>query len=330
VRNSIFILVVLITSVSVQAQKSPKKIRSKTDYTHKSTGYNFPLSIDQYQRTDIYAFDKKKKNIGINYKTEDSKTVVSIYLYPAGSGTEDRLRNEYLKSINSIANTSNNGINAQQYAVSYKNGNYKINGFKANIKDIQKRSSLSVFECGSWFFKIRLTSSSLDSSRHIQLENKFLDIFNPTKLVEISTLNPKASIYYSKNAFIDSVLLGSAMGSALKKIEWVYDNVDSLERASGFPGLYMEMQVEALKEFVTFEKRFPNYSKREFTEKYLQELNSIIDNGFLEEFVLDQFDMILIVPEGLTVNFDAYELWKKENPISIDLEDKFYIISFNE
>lgn len=329
-RNTILILIALTISLSIQAQMCPKKIKAKADYKHTATGFIFPLVIEQYNRADIYAFDKKKQNVGITYKSGDLKTTVSIYLYPAGDGTENRLRNEYIKSMQSIANVSDNGVHAEQFAVSYKNGDYKINGFKANIKDSDKKSSISVFECGTWFFKIRISSESFDTTGMKQTEQKILDLYKPTRLVEKFHLNPKADISFAKTAFVDSVMLGSAMGSAYKKIEWIFENVDSLERASGFPGLYLDMQIEALKEFVTFEKRFPNYSKTEFTDRYLRELNSIIDNGFLEELIIEQFDMILIIPEGLKVDFESFDKWKKDNPISIDLNERFYVIWFSE
>lgn len=59
---------------SIQAQNSPKKIKSKSVYTHSKAGMSFPLQIDNFNRTDIYSFDKKKENISITYKTADLKT----------------------------------------------------------------------------------------------------------------------------------------------------------------------------------------------------------------------------------------------------------------
>jgi hypothetical protein len=329
-RKTIFLLLALTISLSIQAQMKPKKIKSKADYTHTATGFYFPLKIDQYDRADIYAFDKKKQNIGVTYKSPDLKTTVSIYTYPAGAGTEDRLRNEYIKSMQSVANVSDNGVHAEQFAVSYKNGDYKINGFKANIKDIDKKSSLSVFECGIWFFKIRISSESLDTTGMKQTEQKILDLYKPTKLVKISHLNPKADISFAKAAFVDSLMLGSAMGSAFKKLEWAMENIDSLERASGFPGLYLDMHIASLKEFTEFEKKHPEFSKTKRTEKYLTELNSIIDNGFLEEFIMEQFDMIMIVPENLEFDFSGFDNWKIDNPININLNERFYVIWFSE
>lgn len=202
-RKTIFIIIALTISFFAQAQMNPKRIKSKTDYTHSGTGFIFPLKIDQFNRDNMYAFDKKKENIGVTYKTEDLKTIVSVYLYPAGAGTEDRLRNGYLNSMQSVVNISNNEVYAEQFAVSYKNGDYKLNGFKANIKDIEKRSCLSVFECGRWLFKIRITSEILDTIGMKQTEQQILDFFEPTILVKNNHLNPKADISFAKAVFVD-------------------------------------------------------------------------------------------------------------------------------
>ncbi len=329
-KKNFFILFLLPVSLLIQAQIKPKKIKTKSDYKHKATDINFPLKIDKYNRTNISAFDKKKQNIGVTYKDNNSKTVISIYLYPAGAATEDRLRNEYLKSMQYIANLSDNGINAKQSPIFHKNENYKINGFNAIINDINKKSSLSIFECGEWFFKIRITSEVLNTIDIKQIEQKILYLYKPTRLVKLSHLNHKADVNFNKVAFVDSVMLGSAMGSAFKKIDWVMNNVDSLERASGFPGLYLEMHIESLKEFTKFEKRFPNISKTKHTKKYLSELKSIINNGFLEEFIMEQFNMVMIVPDNLEFNFKEFKQWKINNPISINLNEKFYVIGFNK
>lgn len=327
-RKTTLILIALTICLSVKAQLKPRKIKSKSDYTHSATGFNFPLRIEHFKRYEIYAFDRKKKNIAATYKSADLKTSFTIYIYPAQEATEDRLRNEYLESMQSIANISDKGVHAHQIDVSYKNEDYKVNGFKADFKGLDKKSSLSIYECGEWFFKFRISSESLDTSRMLQTEQEILNIYKPTRLVKLSKLNPKADISFAKTAFIDSLMLGSAMGSAYKKIEWAFENVDSLERASGFPGLYLDMHIASLKEFVKFEEKHPDFGKTKPTEEYLAELNSIIDSGFLGEFIMEQFDMVMIVPESYEFDFEGYEQWKANNPISINLNERFYVIWF--
>jgi hypothetical protein len=122
-------------------------------------------------------------------------------------------------------------------------------------------------------------------------------------------------------------MLGSAMGSAFKKISWALDNVDSLERAAGFPDLYLGLQVESLKEFTQFEKR-KKWNRQQSTTDYLNELNQIIESGFLEEFIMEQFDMIMIVPKETTFDFEGFQKWKEAHPITIDLNQRFYVVSY--
>lgn len=314
-----------------QVYTQPKKINVKGDYLHPQTQLTFPVKLDDYEREGIYSFDKKKTNVGITYEDhkDAGKTTLSVYVYPAGAGTEGRLRGEYLFSLQSIANGSNKGVHAIQKNVCYKQEGYTINGYNAWMvnKSQSKKSVLTVYECGKWFFKIRITTDVLDSMAIESLKANILDRFQPTTLVKNAPLNPKADIYYGKAAFRDSILLGSVMGCSYKKLEWAMDHVDSLERASGFPDLYLAMHMEAIQEFVKFEKEHP-FSKSQYTKDYLKELNSIIDAGFLKEFIMEQYSMVMIVPDTMTFDFDAFDQWKRSNPVSIDLNKRFSVISF--
>ena len=326
-------IAVLITTFSAIGQFSfsqttlqPKQLKVKGTYIHSPTTTEFPEKIGSYQREGVYSFDKKKENVGATYKT--GTTTLSIYLYPAGDGSEGRLRNQYLQAMQDMANVSKSGLHAQQGYKCFKKDGYRINGFSAVTPDNPK-SQLTLFECGQWFFKIRITTSSLDTTEINVLEREVLNSFDPTRLVKKSRLNSKADVYFAKAAFRDSLMLGSAMGSAYKKIEWAFDNVDSLERAAGFPDLYLGLQVESLKEFVQFEKR-KKWSRQQSTTDYLNELNQIIDAGFLEEFIMEQFDMIMIVPKEITLDFEGFQKWKQTHPTTINLNQRFYVVSFKE
>lgn len=307
-----------------QTPGPPKQLKVKGTFTHSPTTTEFPENIGTYQRQGVYSFDKKKENIGVTYKSE--QTTLSVYLYPAGDGSEGRLRNQYLQALQDIADVAKSGLHATQGYKYFSKDGYKINGFSAVTPD-EPKSQLTLFECGQWFFKIRITTSSLDTTQINVLEREVLNSFNPTRLVKISRLNSKADVYFAKAAFRDSLMLGSAMGSAFKKISWALDNVDSLERAAGFPDLYLGLQVESLKEFVQFEKR-KKWNRQQSTTDYLNELNRIIDAGFLEEFIMEQFDMIMIVPQVVTLDFEGFQKWKQTNPTTINLNQRFYVVSY--
>ena len=326
------ILTVLVfwgLNVTGQELSNPKKINTKGEYIQKQTGFIFPENFDSYQRKDIYSFDKKKTNIGVVYGNQQNQTTISIYVYPAGDGYEGRLRNEYEKSMQSIANFSTSiEIHSIPTLVKRVGEKFICNGIKAVITQ-NEYNSLTLYECGEWFLKVRITTNELDSVQISSLEQKIYTHFDPTKLTALAPLNSKADVYFSKVAFQDSILLGSAMGSAYKKIDWALENVKENERASGFPDMYLNLQVESLKAFMEFQHRF-NFQKSEFTKQYLSELQLISDAGFLAEFVMEQFNMLLILPEDFHARFNEYQKWRQNNDITIDLNQKFYVVSYGQ
>lgn len=315
-----------------QQRAIPKKLKIKGEYTHAPSMTVFENQLFELKLQSVYSFDKNDLNIGATYENQigDQKTTVSIYIYPAFDGYEGRLRNEYFDSMQSMADVRKKGLYATQSQVKYIGDKYVCNGCKAVTKsDHNSFTQLTLFECGTWFFKLRITSNQLDTADISRLEKRITTHFDPSKLTSLKTLNPKADLYMSKTAFVDSIMLGSAMGSAYKKIEWAIENIAENERASGFPDIYLDMHIESLKEFVKFEKD-KNFSKGESTKKYLDELNTIINSGFLAEFIMEQFGMMLVVPKNRILNFEGFDKWKASNSITIDLNEKFYVLSFGQ
>lgn len=332
--KKIVVSVVCFIGFSCQAQQltTPKQIRFKEGFQHKASNTSFPQILgDGYELTEVVAFDKKTNNVGATYeKNSEPKGRLTVYIYPAGDGTENRLRSEYLYSTQAVANLKSARLTAEQRPVKFSGENFDCNGFKAVFKPAsEKISSVAVYECGAWFFKYRLTLEEKDSLATAKLENMVLSTFDPSLLTEQKPLKEKPDVYFTEEAFQDSILLGSAMGSAFKKAEWVMDHIPARERASGFPGHYLEMQLAALKEFVAFDKRH-SYQKSEYTQQYLSQLNSLIEVGFLDEFVMEEFSMLMIVPENHLFDFEEYTKWRTENEITIDLHKLFYVIAFGQ
>lgn len=333
-KQKILTVFLILIGVTCQAQEltKPIKIRFKDNFQHKFSETDFPKVFQNgFELKDVYAFDKKKKNVAVTYEKKTEPTAkFTVYIYPADDGTEDRLRREYLTSMQSVANLTDKGLGSTQYPVKYTGDKFYCNGFKAEFKsEKHENSSLSVYECGTWFFKLRLTTKEKDSVQIKKLERTILEKFDPSHLTEQKPLNEKADVYFAKAAFQDSTLLGSAMGSAYKKIEWAMDNLPVKERASGFPGHYLEMQMASLKEFVAFDRKY-NYGKSEYTQKYLNELNVLIDSGYLDEFIMEQFSMVMIVPKEQEFDIDGFEDWKAKSELTIDLNQLFYVIAFGQ
>jgi hypothetical protein len=323
-------------AVFAQTIMRPVALSARGVYMHTYTKKEFPKSFAEYKRKGIYAFDRSRANIGAIYKSPHSKTTISVYLYPAADGDEGRLRREYLSSLNEIAIVSKKGITSTKGYTFYKKDGYKVNGFRADIHYVKedRRSFMAIYECGKWFFKLRITSDLLDSTAIDELRNSLLDRFNPAEIVKNDPLEIKAAVAFAPLASTDSLIATTTIGSALKKIKWAEENIDSLERAAGFPDLYLEQHVEALKEFIVQAEKEPMVRKKwkaqQHTIQYLAELRRIIDSGFLREFILDEYKMVMIVPDDIKLDFDSYRQWRLSNSVNFSLNDKLYVVSYND
>lgn len=327
----VFITVLTFLTISYcwsQPRANPKTIRTKGTYEHVGTTTQFPQLLEDFERNSVTSFDRQNRNIGVTYERQNSATTISIYVYPAGAGTEDRLRSEYLSSIQSVANI-NDGIGATQYPIRFEQGDFKINGFAAELKKTNELSRLGLYECGRWFLKYRVTSNSLDSLGINDLITKIEGWFSPSLIASKGLLNPKADINFAPAAFADSTMLYTTMGEAFKKMEWVMENVDSVERRTGFPGLYLELHTTAIRERVELWKK-SNTTSSPKTDELLSQYESLVNSGFLEEFIMDQFMMVMITPDELTLDMDGYSALIQNNPLDIDLNRFYYIISFSE
>lgn len=331
------IVIFILFGVQVQIARgqdraSPKKIRVKGDYIHSFTNSIFQEQFETYRRQGVYSFNKENSNIGVVYEGQsgDIKTTISIYIYPANEASESRLRHEFLKSLQEIANSTSDGFGAIQFPVRYE-GEYVCNGFKAvNNQKQSEYNNLTLYECGTWFLKIRLTTNELDSLQVAKIEKKIIEKYSPSDLTKLKPLDTKSTVYFAKAAFADSLLMGSVMGSAFKKLEWANKNIKENEKASGFPDIYLEMQVESIKELLEFKKKHESMKVGTASKKYLDEVTLLINSGFLAEFIMKQFNMILIVPDKQIFDFDGYEKWRQTNNLTLDLNNRYYVIAYGQ
>ncbi|HEX8314271.1 MAG TPA: hypothetical protein VF609_04730, partial [Flavisolibacter sp.] len=223
-----------------QERSSPKLIKSKGDYTHTSTGTIFSEQIEGYTRKSIYSFTKQDDNIEVTYESAE-KTSVAIKVYPAGDGTEGRLRNEYLKSLQAISNAVNKTIGFEQGPVRRVGAKYICNGFRAasNWRSNGENTRLVLYECGAWFLSVQITSKGLDSSDIEAVENSVLNRYDPTRLTELKPLNLKSDFIVAPALGKDRERAKYILKGGFKKLEWANNNVSENERVSGFPDLYL-------------------------------------------------------------------------------------------
>ena len=152
--------------------------------------------------------------------------------------------------------------------------------------------------------------------------------FNPIDLVRKAPLKSRASISLSRAALKDSLMMDCQVGSALTKSKWALEHIDSLERAAGFPGYYLDLQVEGLKKILEVASEHPTMTRRESTDAYLKELNLINNSGYLKEFIQDQYIVPMIGAQGTEANFEGYKKWIKQHPLLLDLDKMYYQIYY--
>jgi hypothetical protein len=111
----------------------------------------------------------------------------------------------------------------------------------------------------------------------------------------------------------------------LKKLEWINANVDSIERLAGFPNLYFEAHMLELQTFVKCSDTSKVKIKEYSGQSYAYQLKSLMENGYLDEFIMEQHSMIMIVPENKQFDFDKYYKWKETHPIDIKPYIRYYV-----
>lgn len=325
----VFLLPFIGESAVGQERSSPKLIKSKGDFTHNATGTNFPEQIDNYPRKSIYSFTQQDDNIEVTYESPD-ETSFAIKIYPAGDGTEGRLRNEYLKTLQTISNAANKSIEFEQGPIHRVGTKYRCNGFEAVFKQKHKDEIvlLDLFECGTWFLRIKITSRDLDSSRILALEEKLLNQYDPTRFTELKPLNLKSDFIVAPALGKDRERAKYVLKSGFKKLEWANKNVPEDERASGFPDLYLNMHIEAFKEFA--ECKDENFTPGNDIARFISDINKVIKANYLPEFIMKQYSMVMIVPENMKLDFEGFAKWEDENKISMDMLRSYYIIVYRQ
>lgn len=320
-----FILAVLLPSFCY-SQHYIKEIKSKDiTYLHKDTGLGMPAEIGEYKREGVYAFDRKKKNIGANYRSGTTK--VSVFTYPAYDGYEDRLRIEFFNGLAGIMEAE--GLEGQHFevnCVSFNSGKYLIHGLSAQYTLNYNSSLLSLYECGHWWLKFRITDKK-DSVNLQSIEEQFKNSLTPDILISSSPLNDKFDVYFQKTAFRDSLMLGCVMGEAYAKIDWMMENLDSLELQAGVPSLYLDYFIAGINGALEFAQKHPEFSSTDATKRMLDFYFSVREDGYLEELIHEEKKGGISIPDNIDLDMDGYHQWLIDHPLNEDLFYDHAIIS---
>lgn len=309
------------------SQDRIREIKVKDDtFIHRQTGFAFPKEISGFDREAVYAFDRKRENIGANYTSGSTK--VSIYVYPAYDGYEDRLRREFFGALEGIATLEETeGKHFSVQCVSHQSGQYPIHGLLADFDHKGEASLVSLYECGHWWMKFRITGRNQQGTCLDSIEVRFRNTLTPERLISSKPLNDKFDIYFQRTAFRDSLMLGCVMGQAYAKVSWMIDNLDSLELQAGVPSLYLDYHLAGIDGALEFVQKHPELHPSPATRSMLDFIIAAKKEGYLEELLFEEKNGAVSMPDSLVLDLDGYHKWLMDHPYNGDLFRDHAIIS---
>ena len=325
-KRFLLLLTIILSPCLCYSQHYKKEIKSKeATYLHGKTGFALPDKIDGYKRFALYAFDRKKEGVGADYQSGSTK--VSVYVYPASEGYEDRLRKEFLRALAEVPDYEE--VEEQRFevdCVSHHSGKYLIHGLMAKSVSGGRKSLISLYECGRWWMNFRITDSREDT-RLDSIEAQFWNSLDPEILISSKPLGDMFNVYFPKTAFRDSLMLGCVMGDAYAKIDWMQENLDPLEFQAGVPSIYLDYHIAGVDGALKFAQEHPAMKSSSATRKMLDFLTAAKKDGYLEELLFDEKGGCLSVPDTVSLDMDGYQEWLIDHPLNADLFNCKAVIS---
>ena len=320
------LLTLILVPCLCYSQHYRKEIKSKeATYLHGKTGFALPDKIDGYKRFALYAFDRKKEGVGADYQSGSTK--VSVYVYPASEGYEDRLRKEFLRALAEVPDYEE--VEEQRFevdCVSHHSGKYLIHGLMAKSVSGGKQSLISLYECGRWWMNFRITDSHEDARLDL-IEEQFRNSLNPEILISSKPLGDQFDVYFHKTAFRDSLMLGCVMGDAYAKINWMVENLDPLEFQAGVPSIYLDYHIAGIDGSIKFAQEHPDMTSSPVSKEILAFLMAAKKEGYLEELIFDEKGGCISVPDSVSLDMDGYQEWLTDHPMIDGLFSGHSVIS---
>jgi len=304
----------------------PRQINVQGDFLHKTTNISFPINWERFKRESITVFNKDSTNVGVSYLFNNPNQDIkfTIYIYPTENGIEHRIRDEYFNCLQAIATVSNQLINTTPKHVRVSKDGYKVLGLSGVISNENLRTVLVLFECGKYFLKYRISSNNIDTSVLSDVSNKLIGKFSPIDIVKKQPLIQGSTINISPGITTDSSCLEAILAAVFAKSKWVYENVDSLEKCSGFPSLYFEEQRVTVDTMLNRWGKL-KHNKTRF-DKFFDDLTDIRNSGFLNEFICDQYEGTLLLPDNIKLDLENYEIWKRRTNPTVRLVGQYYYL----
>lgn len=323
-------LTMLSISTELPLYREPAQVAAngKCNFLHKASGTIFPYRINGFERAKLIFSSESK--IEVIYKTAKEQSTFTVALIPADEATEGRLRNTYLAGIKQMAKEKGKNYSPKPTFLKFRGLKYTNAGVEGTyVHDEKEFSQLQVFDCGSWVLTIQLDMKGMEEEQFKLFGNDLIRYLNPARLTALKLMNLKPNVDFDNESLKDTVVTGALVASAFKKMDWATENVSERERYAGFPDIYLTMHTESLREYLRILTRKPNRTKSPENLRFYADLKAIHDAGFLNEFVVETYENVMIVPEHIQLNFPAYRKWKQQREeLKVDLLKKRYKINY--
>jgi hypothetical protein len=206
----------------------------------------------------------------------------------------------------------------------YSANGYTLHGLTGRVMDSSEYAT--VFECGKWLVKFQFSTSGTSFKNYNEILKEFLTKIEPSILVKRYPWNSARfqvvldSRILTDKAFASCILVG-AMVHAL----WIQKNIDSLERCAGVPGLHL-MGFEMAWKMAAETWLSMKGSMRSPRQTHLNWMSEVATSGFLREYIMSVHYGLLVVPDTVSLNMDAFRKWKNKHPGGGGHESTYYTI----
>lgn len=345
-KNLSLIFFFLFTILFSQQRKLPVNLSVKGDFTHQSTSTIFPALWSGFQREAIFSYDQENQHVAVSYvqqKDKKSKTVITLYLYPQMAIDNQMLRDSFSYYEEALNQNSNKGTDLRPSFGSLSNNQIKVNyiysifdhsmgesDFFKGVKYRDKKSLLSIYECGGWNFKVRVSSDQMTEDQLAELKNKTEVYFDLLNIASKKTLpiDKTPSIILSPVVKRDSMMLHATIAAAEAKIEWLGKNLEKKELLTGFNDMNIDSEVYSIEKMLDFYKAHEkNWPMHDDTKKYFSEMLRIADNGRIKDHIYYKYNGLINYKEG-TDNKDDYIQFRIDKDISENVSETFYKIYY--
>lgn len=328
-----------------QMREKPLLFSHKGEYVHVYSKFSFPENWRGFNREELVSFDQKNYNIGSTYLLKEGKknvAKINIYIYPS-EATNENLREQFNAFKIVVNRNATNNPSLTPEFVKLKNDKVVVSGIKCifdyNLmipdffkgeKEQKNKSLFSLYDCGAWNIKFRMTSETYDATKLKEFEQSFVNSF---KLLEITENNifgnkTKVNIVISKTAQRDSLMLKSIIAEAEAKKAWLSKNKSINELSTGINDFEIEAHVFALEEMMKFYEENKNkWEATNETKQYLEEISRILKAGKTKDFIYERTEGVINYSEG-EKNKDSYFDFKLKNDINEPAKEILYKIYY--